>query len=91
MFSAKYIIYVYIFIKFTFLLNHYIVKIPQGNDFLRLLARAFISQNPGIALRHVMGFLAARLGIGLVELHRRFAVCFDEPASVAQVQTLLSD
>ena len=27
-----------------------------------------------IALRHVMGFLAARLDIGLVELHRQFEV-----------------
>ena len=44
-----------------------------------------------IALRAVMGFLAARLGIGLVEMHRRFAVSFDEHASVAQVQTLLDD
>ena len=44
-----------------------------------------------IALRHVMEFLAARLGIGLVELHRRFAVCFDEPSSIAQVRTLLDD
>ena len=43
------------------------------------------------ALRHVMEFLSARLGIGLVELHRRFAVCFDEPANIAQVQTLLED
>ena len=42
-----------------------------------------------IALSHVMGFLAARLGIGLVELHRRFAVRFDEHASVAQVEALL--
>jgi hypothetical protein len=38
-----------------------------------------------------MGFLAARLGIGLVELHRQFAVRFDEPASIAQVQSLLDD
>ena len=44
-----------------------------------------------IALRHVMGFLAARLDIGLVELHRPFAVRFDEPASVAQIHTLLED
>ena len=41
------------------------------------------------ALSHVMGFLAARLGIGLVELHRRFAVRFDEQNSVAQVHALL--
>ena len=44
-----------------------------------------------IALRHVMGFLAARLGLGLVDLHRQFAVRFDEPASLAQVHTLLDD
>ena len=44
-----------------------------------------------IALRHVMGFLAARLGIGLVDLHRQFAVRFEEPTSVAQVHTLLDD
>ena len=44
-----------------------------------------------IALRHVMEFLAARLGMGLVELHRRFAVRFDEPGSIAQVLTLIDD
>ena len=42
-----------------------------------------------IALQHVMGFLAARLGVSLVYLHRRFAVRFDEQASVAQVEALL--
>ena len=44
-----------------------------------------------IALRHVMDFLAACLGNGLVELHRSFAVCFDEPGSIAQVLTPLDD
>ena len=44
-----------------------------------------------IALRHVMEFLAARLGVGLVGLHRRFAVRFDEPSSIAQVLTLIDD
>ena len=43
-----------------------------------------------IALQHVMRFLCARLGIGLIELHRRFAVRFDEQASVAQVHALLA-
>ena len=41
-----------------------------------------------IALRHVMAFLAARLDISLVELHREFAVRFEEPTSVAQVQLI---
>ena len=44
-----------------------------------------------IALRHVMSFLAARLDISLVELHRQFAVRFDAPSSVAQIHTLLED
>lgn len=43
------------------------------------------------SLRLVMGFLCARLSISLVELHRRFAVSFDEAASVAQLQSLLDD
>jgi hypothetical protein len=44
-----------------------------------------------ICLQRVMGFLSARLGLGLVDLHRLFAVRFDEPASVAQVHTLLDE
>ena len=44
-----------------------------------------------IALRHVMGYLAARLAVGLVDLLRRFAVRFDELASVAQICALLED
>jgi hypothetical protein len=44
-----------------------------------------------IALRHVMGFLSARLSVGLVDLHRKFAVLFDERASVAQICSLLED
>ena len=44
-----------------------------------------------IALRHVMGFLATRLDIGVVELHRQFAVRFDAPTSVAQIHTLFED
>ena len=44
-----------------------------------------------ICLQRVMGFLSARLGLGLVDLHRLFAVRFDEPASVAQVRTLLDE
>ena len=44
-----------------------------------------------IALRNVMSFIAARLDVGLVDLLRRFAVCLDEPASIAQVHALLGD
>ena len=44
-----------------------------------------------IALRHVMGFLSARLSVGLIDLHRQFAVRFDERASVAQICSLLED
>jgi hypothetical protein len=38
-----------------------------------------------------MGYLAARLAVGLVDLHRKFAVRFDERASVAQICSLLED
>jgi hypothetical protein len=38
-----------------------------------------------------MGFLSARLSVGLVDLHRKFAVLFDERASVAQICSLLED
>ena len=44
-----------------------------------------------VALRHVMDFLAARLGICVVDLHRQFAVRIDEPASVSQIQSILVD
>ena len=44
-----------------------------------------------VCLQRVMGFLSARLGLGLVDLHRLFAMRFDEPLSVAQVQTLLDN
>ncbi len=44
-----------------------------------------------IALRHVMSFVAARLGMGVVDLHRHFAVSLDEPASVAQIRSLMDD
>jgi hypothetical protein len=39
----------------------------------------------------VMGYLAARLAVGLVDLLRRFAVRFHELASVAQICSLLVD
>ena len=44
-----------------------------------------------IALRHVMSFVAARLGVGVVDLHRYFADCVDEPASVALIRSLMDD
>ena len=58
---------------------------------IRFCSRPASALDDCIALRHVMGFLAARLGIGLVDLHRQFAVRFEEPTSVAQVHTLLDE
>ena len=42
-----------------------------------------------IALRHVMSFAAARLGVRLSDLHRRFAVSLNEPDSCVQIHVLL--
>jgi hypothetical protein len=61
---------------------------PCGLAFVPLIPLAL---DDCIALRHVMGLLAARLAVGLVALHRKFAVRFDERASVAQICSLLED
>ena len=44
-----------------------------------------------IALRHVMSYVAARLGVRLSDLHRHFTVGLSEPDSSAQVHALLDD
>ena len=66
-------------------------QVLLGPSFTPLLFDLLSALDDCIALRHVMEFLAARLGMSLVELHRLFAVRFDEPSSIAQVLTLLDD
>ena len=42
-----------------------------------------------IALRHVMGYVAARLGVRLSDLHRRFTASLNEPDSCVQIHATL--
>ena len=65
---------------------------PSGSPlFVRFNPNTTLALDDCIALRYVMTCLAAQLDIGVVSLHRLFAVSIDESASIAHIRSLMED